>query len=125
MRLPTQVLNECLNRIVDLGFVMSVPQAHGAHSSGLLYQPARPLSRITLLQFKAGGGQPWAPTRQATPSTAIDPVVREFSDAIGRLGEQAFFRKSVEELHRAGAGRQLKRCQRRQGTLAFAPFYYT
>src|ERR1022692_4369725 len=29
VRAPTQVLNECLNRIVDLGFVMSVPQAHG------------------------------------------------------------------------------------------------
>jgi len=97
VRVPTQVLNECLNRIVDLGFVMSVPQGHGPHASGALYQPARPLNRITLLQFKLA-----ADSRGADPAgdtlDRIDPVVSEFGAAIGRLGEQAFFRKSVEEL---------------------------
>jgi len=97
VKLPTQVLNECLNRIVDLGFVASVPQSHGAHSPGVLYQPARPLSRITLLQLKTAADNAGAdPAGDAL--IAMDPVVREFSDAIGRLGEQAFFRKSVEEL---------------------------
>jgi membrane protein len=97
VRLPTQVLNECLNRIVDLGFVMSVPQARGAHSAGMLYQPARPLKRITLLQFKSAADNQGAdPVGDALDR--IDPAVREFSCAIDHLGEQAFFRKSVEEL---------------------------
>ncbi|HXQ81291.1 MAG TPA: YhjD/YihY/BrkB family envelope integrity protein [Opitutaceae bacterium] len=97
VRVPTQVLNECLNRIVDLGFVMSVPQAHDAHSAGALYQPARPLNRITLLQFKLAADNRGADASGVTIDR-IDPVVGEFRAAIERLGEQAFFRKSVEEL---------------------------
>jgi membrane protein len=97
VRVPAQVLNECLNRIVDLGFVMSVPSPPGAHSAGVFYQPTRPLSRITLLQFKSA-----ADNQGAEPAgdslDRIDPVVREFSDAVGRLGQEAFFRKSIEEL---------------------------
>ena len=97
VRVPSQVINECLNRIVDLGFVIPMPQAHGAHYAGTLYQPAMPLSRITLLQFKtAADNLGGAPAGDAL--YAIDPVVREFSEALGRMGEQAFFRKSVEEL---------------------------
>lgn len=97
VRVPAQVLNECLNRLVDLGFVMPIPQAQGAPSAGILYQPARPLGRITLLQFKSA-----ADHQGADPSgdglDRIDPVVREFVAASERMGEQDFFRKSVEEL---------------------------
>jgi membrane protein len=97
VRLPTQVLNECLNRIVDLGFVMAVPPGPGADSGDLRYQPAKPLGQITMLDFKLA-----AESRGADPSgdalDRIDPVVRGFGEAIGRLGEQAFFRKSVDEL---------------------------
>jgi membrane protein len=97
VRLPTQVLNECLNRIVDLGFVMAVPPGPGADSADLRYQPAKPLGQMTMLDFKLA-----AESRGADPSgdalDRIDPVVRDFGAAIGRLGEQAFFRKSVDEL---------------------------
>jgi membrane protein len=95
--LPTQVLNECLNRIVDLGFVRSVPAAHGSAAEEPVYQPARPLARITLLEFKSA-----ADNRGAEPSGGapyrIDPIVGEFSAALDQLGGQEFFRKSVEEL---------------------------
>jgi membrane protein len=83
VRVPTQVLNECLNRIVDLGFVRSVPPPAGSDSSDVLYQPARPLNRITLLQVKA-----------AADSHGADPV----GGGLDRVGDEAFFRKSVEEL---------------------------
>jgi len=97
VRVPVQVLNECLNRIVDLGFVMSVPSPQGAHSAGVVYQPTRPLSKITLLQLKtAADNQGAEPAGDALDR--IDPVVREFSAAIEHLGNEAFFRKSVEEL---------------------------
>jgi membrane protein len=97
VRLPTQVLNECLNRIVDLGFVMSAPPGPGADTADLRYQPAKPLGQITMLDFKLA-----SESRGADPSgdalDRIDPVVRDFGEAIGRLGEQDFFRKSVDEL---------------------------
>jgi membrane protein len=97
VRVPTQVLNECLNRIVDLGFVMPVPAPQGAVSGGMLYQPARPLSRITLLQFKAAADNQGADTAGGDLDR-IDPVVRDFSAAVERMGDGAFFRRSVEEL---------------------------
>jgi membrane protein len=97
VRLPTQVLNECLNRIVDLGFVVSVPPGPGADTGDLRYRPAKPLGQITMLDFKLA-----AESRGADPSgdalDRIDPIVRDFGEAIGHLAEQDFFRKSVDEL---------------------------
>jgi membrane protein len=102
VRLPTQVLNECLNRIVDVGYVMSLPPAPGADAGDLLYQPARPLSRITLLDFKLA-----SESRGLDPSgdalERIDPVVGEFGAAVERLRDEGFFHKSVEELLAAEA----------------------
>jgi membrane protein len=97
VRLPTQVLNECLNRIVDLGFVMSVPPPPGAASADMLYQPSRPLNRMTLLQFKAAadavGSEPAGGSLEK-----VDPLVGEFCAAVERVQHDGFFRKSIEEL---------------------------
>ncbi len=97
VRLPTQVLNECLNRIVAAGFVMAVPPPVGSRSTDVHYQPTRPLNRITLLEFKLAAENLGA----ATPAGSLgmdDPLVGEFEAALGRLGEEGFFRKSVDEL---------------------------
>jgi membrane protein len=97
LRLPTQVLNECLNRIVDLGFVCPVPPPPGAPAADMLYRPARPLNRITLMEFKAAAdGHGADPVGGSLDK--IDPVVGEFHAAVERLNHEAFFRKSVEEL---------------------------
>lgn len=97
VRLPTQVLNECLNRIVDLGYVVPVPPGPGADPADIRYRPAKPLDRITMLEFKLA-----AESTGADPSgdalDTIDPIVRDFGAAIGRLGQQAFFGRSVGEL---------------------------
>ena len=46
-------LGECLNRLVQLKLVTTVrPEADATSSSDYLYQPARPLNRITLFEFK-------------------------------------------------------------------------
>jgi membrane protein len=76
---------------------MSAPPGPGADTADLRYQPAKPLGQITMLDFKLA-----SESRGADPSgdalDRIDPVVRDFGEAIGRLGEQDFFRKSVDEL---------------------------
>ena len=75
VRLPTQVLNECLNSIVDLGFVTRVPKAPGASRPDEAYQPARPLSRITLFEFKSAADNFGAdPAGDAVER--IDPIVK-------------------------------------------------
>jgi len=97
VRLPAQVLNECLNRSVDLGFVAAVPSVPGAGSADAVYQPALPLERIHLIQFKSAADNIGSEAAGDSLGRG-DPIVGAFDDALGRLGEEAFFRKSVEEL---------------------------
>ncbi|HUJ44194.1 MAG TPA: YihY/virulence factor BrkB family protein [Opitutaceae bacterium] len=52
IKVPTQILNESLNRLSDLGLISPIPPAEGQASLDNRYQPARPLSRITLAEFK-------------------------------------------------------------------------
>ena len=93
-RLPAQLLNECLNRVVDLGFAAPEP---GEPDAEARYRPSRPLSQITLLEFKAAADNLGAdPAGDALARS--DPVVGAFGEAMNRLGEKAFFRESVEQL---------------------------
>jgi hypothetical protein len=52
VRLPVQVVNECLNRIVDAGLRDFGAGTPGLGSAEAYYQPSRPLNRITFFDFK-------------------------------------------------------------------------
>ncbi|MBI3886720.1 MAG: YihY/virulence factor BrkB family protein [Opitutae bacterium] len=52
VRVPAQILNESLNRLCDLGLVAQLPPTEGNDPNDHRYQPARPLNRITLAEFK-------------------------------------------------------------------------
>lgn len=100
IKVPTQILNECLNRLVDLKLITPLPAAPDADQSDLLYQPARPLNRITLLDFKRLddnlGEDPIA-----APLEHIDPILPRYQLALQKIGEHEFFQKSLEELFEA------------------------
>lgn len=49
---PSQILNESLNRLGDIGLITELPPAPGADPNDLRYQPARPLDQINLDQFR-------------------------------------------------------------------------
>jgi len=49
---PAQVLNESLNRLCDLGLITELPPAEGSDQTDHRYQPARPLNKVTLHDFK-------------------------------------------------------------------------
>ena len=97
VRLPVQVVNECLNRIVDAGYVISVPGPRGSSATEAYYQPSRPLNRITFFDFKEA-----ADNLGADPAgdslDKMDPAVREFGAALEHAGREGFLRKSVEEI---------------------------
>jgi membrane protein len=97
VRLPTQVLNECLNRIIAAGYVMAVPPPAGSKSTDAHYQPTRPLNRITLFGFKLAAENLGVSPPAGSLGTD-DPVVGEFEAAVNRTGEDGFFRKSVDEI---------------------------
>jgi membrane protein len=52
IRVPSQILNESLNRLCDLGLISELPPGDGADPTDHRYQPARPLDQVTLLDFR-------------------------------------------------------------------------
>lgn len=97
IKVPTQILNECLNRLVDLKLITPLPAPDDDDSTDLRYQPARPLNRMTLLDFKQlhdGLGE--NPVGSAIEH--LDPILFHFNQASGRLGDQPFFQKTLEAL---------------------------
>lgn len=52
IRVPSQILNESLNRLCDLKLIAELPPADGADPNDFRYQPARPLDQITLEDFR-------------------------------------------------------------------------
>jgi membrane protein len=97
VRLPAQVLNECLNLISDLGFVAQVPPRDGAIPTDTCYRPARPLSEISLLEFKAAADNFGADPGGDSLGWS-DPIVKSFGKALEAVGRDAFFSRSVEDL---------------------------
>jgi membrane protein len=97
LKVPTQLLNECLNRLVQVRLIAVVDSADSDDGRDNLYQPARPLNRITLLDFKRleenFGEDPISGTLDG-----IDPLLPGYEAALDRLGEQDLFRKPIEEL---------------------------
>lgn len=92
IRVPTQVLNECLNRLIDIGLVSTIPPHEGESALDYRFQPARPLSNMTLNEFRnefAELGE--SPSGELLES--VDPILRHFRATIskslgGSLGER-------------------------------------
>ena len=97
LKVPTQLLNECLNRLVKLNLIATVRPPPEATATDYLYQPARPLNKLTLYDFKTLD-ENFGENPIGTSLDRIDPLVGHYDAALNRLGEQEFFKKTVEEL---------------------------
>jgi membrane protein len=97
IRVPTQILNESLNRLIDLRFVTQVPPGPDESSLDYHYQPARPLARITLREFRDNFSH-----LGASPSgerlDAVDPVLRHFHERLTHAHDEAFGHRTLDEL---------------------------
>lgn len=97
LKVPTQILNECLNRLVELKFVTPIPPAEGDSTADYLYQPARPLAHITLQDFKQAfegyGEDPAGDTLES-----IDPLIRSYRERMAALGGDGFFIRPLDQL---------------------------
>ncbi len=97
LKVPTQILNECLNRLVNMNLITTLRPAPNTPATEHRFQPARPLSRITLFDFKTlddnFGDDPIGQSLER-----IDPLLHTYDEALTNLGEQPFFKKSLEEL---------------------------
>ncbi|HEY0966333.1 MAG TPA: YihY/virulence factor BrkB family protein [Opitutaceae bacterium] len=97
LKVPTQILNECLNRLVHMHLVTPIPPSAGEDATDLRFQPARPLNRITLSDFKSLdddlGEDPTGPVL-----ANLDPIVSRYNKATESLTRGEFFQKTIEQL---------------------------
>lgn len=97
LKVPTQILNECLNRLVQMELVTTLRPAVDTPATEHRYQPACPLNQINLLEFKTRdanlGDDPVGQTLEN-----IDPILPNYDAALARLGDQEFFKKNLEQL---------------------------
>lgn len=97
LKVPAQLLNECLNRLVQLKLVATVVPDPADTASDNLYLPARPLNRTTLYDFKSLD-ENYGEDPIGTSLERIDPLVSHYDTALNKLGEVAFFQKTVDQL---------------------------
>lgn len=97
IRVPTQIVNECINRLVDMRLITPVPPAVGAASNDYRFQPARPLNRITLQDFKrlddSYGDDPTGDTL-----LRLDPILKRYNNELDSAIASDFFTRSVDQL---------------------------
>jgi len=97
IRVPTQVLNESLNRLLDLRLVTASPPSAGESALDNHYQPARPLARITLQEFREAFA-----LLGASPSgerlELVDPVLRFYHERLAASRHAALGEKTLDEL---------------------------
>ncbi len=97
IKVPTQIINEALNRLIDLHLVSPVPAAEDTATTEFAYQPARPLSHITLAEFKEQfeslGNDP-----SSEGIDRLDPLIGRYHETIHSLCEKELFAKSLQDL---------------------------
>ncbi len=94
---PAQLLNESLNRLGDLDLIIAIPAAEGSVSLETRYQPARPLARITLADFKqlfeGHGEDPGGALLEAA-----DPGLRVYHERLARCRREALGAPTLDAL---------------------------
>jgi membrane protein len=97
IRVPSQVLNECLNRLCDLGLIAQLPSAENKDPNDYRYQPARPLNRITLLEFQhlfANYGE--SPSGEMLDS--VDPILAHYHARLAEVLPNALGDRTLDQL---------------------------
>ena len=97
IRVPSQILNESLNRLCDLQLIAELPPEAGADPTDHRYQPARPLGKISLADFRQlfeNYGE--APSGGLLDN--VDPVLAYYHDRLTACLPQALGDKTLDQL---------------------------
>lgn len=97
IRVPSQILNESLNRLCAIKLITELPPAEGADPNDHRYQPARPLNQMTLDEFRRefeNYGE--APTAGLLDN--VDPVLALYHERLGKALPAALGHQTLDEL---------------------------
>lgn len=120
IKIPTQVVNASLTRLTQLNLVSRIPPEDAATGLDYHFQPARPLDRIRLAEFKElldsyGDG----PSRAVLD--ALEPVVRQFHTRLERATREALGDETFESLLARLSDNQPARQTETFGTVSAPP----
>lgn len=97
LKVPTQIVNECLNRLVDLKLITPLPPAEDDDAADPPYQPALPLNRLTLQSFRLLDSN-FGDDPIGNPLEHVDPLLVRYTAALTRLSNDEVFTKSLDQL---------------------------
>jgi len=110
IRVPSQVLNESLNRLCDLQLITQLPSSESKDPSDYRYLPARPLDRITLLQFQQQFAR-YGESPSGDMLDSVDPVLALYHKQTAEGLSQALGSRTLDQL-----------LDEFEGTITRAPF---
>ncbi|MEO6992816.1 MAG: YihY/virulence factor BrkB family protein [Lacunisphaera sp.] len=97
MRVPSQILNESLNRLCDLKLIVELPPADGTDPADHRYQPARPLDSITLVEFRTLF-ENYGESPSGGLLDNVDPVLALYHEKLTGCIPQALGDKTLDQL---------------------------
>ena len=97
MRVPSQILNESLNRLCDLKLIVELPPADGTDPADHRYQPARPLSSISLVEFR-NLFENYGESPSGGLLDNVDPVLALYHEKLTGCLPQALGGKTLDQL---------------------------
>jgi len=97
IRVPSQILNESLNRLCDLGLIAELPPEEGADPTDHRYQPARPIGMISLVDFRRLF-EDYGEAPSGALLDNVDPVLAYYHERLNACLPQALGEKTLEQL---------------------------
>jgi len=98
IKAPTQITNECLQRLVDMRFLTPIPAAETEPTNDFLYQPARPLNRTTLADFKSRFESFGEEAASEEAMQALDPLLPRYTAALRAGRDNALLTTPIDQL---------------------------
>jgi len=98
IKAPTQITNECLQRLVDMRFLTPIPAAETEPTNDFLYQPARPLNRTTLADFKARFESFGEEAASEEAMQALDPLLPRYTAALRAGRDNTLLNTPIDQL---------------------------
>ncbi len=114
-KLPVQYVNASLMRLCDMGLVSSMPPEEGEPFQNYRYQPARPLDKIELGEFKSRferhGDMP-----DDDLFDSYDPVVKRYHDSLEQAKKSALSDLTMEDVIDLADEFEKSSSEQKQGT---------
>ena len=97
IRVPSQVLNESLNRLCDLKLIIELPPGNESDPNDHRYQPARPLDRISLAEFRQLF-ENYGESPSGGLLDNVDPLLAHYHQRLAAVVPQALGDQNLDEL---------------------------